>query len=630
MRTLLCVALLGCGASASRPPLQLRRVILYQNGIGYFERTGLLAGQALHLQVARPELDDVLKTLTVVDRLGGSVATVDVPVIPEGARTVGLDVRLGAGRAHDLLVGYAVPTPTWKAAYRVVLDDTADAALIQGWAMVNNTSQDDWRDVSLTLATGAPMSLALDLSKPEYVKRPDATGRLVAPTILGPVGGERTVAQDRDGDGLLDATDRCPDAAEDRDGALDDDGCPDPDLDRDAIADRNDRCPGEPETYNGFEDDDGCPDRGSVVIRSENRTGSPARTPQPAAPRLDAASLGASTRARAKPVPVAGTVRYALSEPVSIRRGASAMVSILNQRVPGHDVFLYRPDGNAPGSDRHPFRAVKLVNRSGYTLEPGPIAIFAGGSFVGDSLVERISVDETAWIPYALDGGTQVTVARRDDEQPVRLVSIQRGIVTVENAGIRATTYTVAAGRDTSRTIYLRHARAGGFTARDLPPGTIDQGDAYLVPLPLAAAKTASLTIEERQPRRRTIALAAAGHLELGGYVEHAPAAVIEQLRAAIALRRELAGLEEQLAGLRARVVELADRGHELRESLRTLERVRNVDDLRKKLVDGLARATAESDAVARALGEKAEAIAAMKSRLADAIRELTLDGSTD
>jgi hypothetical protein len=54
-------------------------------------------------------------------------------------------------------------------------------------------------------------------------------------------------------------------------------------------------------------------------------------------------------------------------------------------------VFLFRPDANAPGSERHPFRAVKLANRSGYTLEPGPIAIFARGSFVGDSLVERIA-----------------------------------------------------------------------------------------------------------------------------------------------------------------------------------------------------------------------------------------------
>ena len=59
--------------------MQLHRVILYQNGIGYFERTGHIGGDTIHLRLARGELDDVLKTLTVIDRLGGGVTTVDVP-----------------------------------------------------------------------------------------------------------------------------------------------------------------------------------------------------------------------------------------------------------------------------------------------------------------------------------------------------------------------------------------------------------------------------------------------------------------------------------------------------------------------------------------------------------------------
>ena len=92
----------------------LQRVILYQNGIGYFERRGHVAGDALRLTFARPDLDDALKTLTVIDRLGSSVAAVDVPAGGD-ARTVALTVRLSAARAHDLRVSYAVPQPTWTA-----------------------------------------------------------------------------------------------------------------------------------------------------------------------------------------------------------------------------------------------------------------------------------------------------------------------------------------------------------------------------------------------------------------------------------------------------------------------------------------------------------------------------------
>jgi len=65
---------------------------------------------------------------------------------------------------------------------------------------------------------------------------------------------------DRDGDGIKDDVDKCPDDPEDRDGFQDEDGCPDPDNDQDGILDKNDACPNDPETKNGIADDDGCPD----------------------------------------------------------------------------------------------------------------------------------------------------------------------------------------------------------------------------------------------------------------------------------------------------------------------------------------------------------------------------------
>jgi len=65
---------------------------------------------------------------------------------------------------------------------------------------------------------------------------------------------------DRDGDGILDNVDKCPDEPEDKDGFEDEDGCPDPDNDKDGIADVKDKCPLEPEDKDGFQDEDGCPD----------------------------------------------------------------------------------------------------------------------------------------------------------------------------------------------------------------------------------------------------------------------------------------------------------------------------------------------------------------------------------
>jgi outer membrane protein OmpA-like peptidoglycan-associated protein len=72
---------------------------------------------------------------------------------------------------------------------------------------------------------------------------------------------------DRDGDGIPDDIDKCPDKPEDKDGFEDEDGCPDPDNDQDGIPDVSDACPNEPETVNGFQDEDGCPDSAPIVVK---------------------------------------------------------------------------------------------------------------------------------------------------------------------------------------------------------------------------------------------------------------------------------------------------------------------------------------------------------------------------
>ncbi|MGD0042473.1 MAG: OmpA family protein, partial [Isosphaeraceae bacterium] len=72
---------------------------------------------------------------------------------------------------------------------------------------------------------------------------------------------------DNDHDGIPDKVDLCPNDPEDFDGFEDEDGCPDPDNDHDRIPDKLDKCPNEPETYNGFEDEDGCPDKGLVIVQ---------------------------------------------------------------------------------------------------------------------------------------------------------------------------------------------------------------------------------------------------------------------------------------------------------------------------------------------------------------------------
>jgi outer membrane protein OmpA-like peptidoglycan-associated protein len=83
------------------------------------------------------------------------------------------------------------------------------------------------------------------------------TGLVWAPQ---PGGGAEPGRNDRDGDGIPDSVDACPDEPEDKDGFQDEDGCPDPDNDGDGIPDAVDKCPNDPEDKDGFQDADGCPE----------------------------------------------------------------------------------------------------------------------------------------------------------------------------------------------------------------------------------------------------------------------------------------------------------------------------------------------------------------------------------
>ena len=85
---------------------------------------------------------------------------------------------LGDGR-RQVRVGYIQEAPIWKTSYRLVLNDEGQP-LLQGWALVENTTEEDWKDVSLTLVSGRPISFIMNLYEPLYVPRPVVEPELFA------------------------------------------------------------------------------------------------------------------------------------------------------------------------------------------------------------------------------------------------------------------------------------------------------------------------------------------------------------------------------------------------------------------------------------------------------------------
>ena len=727
---LVLLSLLSACAQAGLP---IRRVVLYQNGIGYFERVGDAGGETSSLRFAQHEVDDALKTLTIVGQGGGATMSASVaderPDTGEDAAVPGdavLNVRLAGGQTDHLLVAYAVPVPVWHVSYRVVLDDAPGAerssddagqALLQGWALVHNASAEDWRDVRLSLATHAPFSFATDLRTPRFMPRPDASGHMVQPVATGLVRSD--AARDgRDHDGVPDADDLCPSEDEDMDGFEDSDGCPDPDNDRDRILDVDDQCPNDPETYNGFEDSDGCPDRGQVVIQESammildkvyfpslsaevpersraiveaiaaTLNGNPqirrvsvhghAASDEPNAwalgveraaavraalvsagvdgERLAVESFGATrpvdprdtadARERNRRVEfdiedagddsvedgpasetpqmsarsvegveqtsvgteqAQGGTTYEIAGGVYVPAHSTAVVSLIDQRVLGEEIYLFRPDGNARGSDVHPFRAVRFQNGTQATLVPGPVALFAHGRYVGEGLLDGLAPNETAFIPYAVDASTRVSSEVQRREQPVRVVSVVRGEVTLEDRELFTTRYRVESAPDAPRRLFIRHSRSFGYALAELPPGTQEQPDAVLAPMPLESGEASVLPLVETRLVQHHVSLLSDLRAVLGPYFDGSSLtdAQATSLRHAVELRDRMRALDTQMEALRRETNDVASHTAELRANVSALDAAgQRRAPLRTQLRESLEQAASRIEALGAQLAE--------------------------
>lgn len=718
LAALALVTLAACGAAppptsaGPSPDLRLRRVVLYQNGIGYFERTGVLREPRLRLRFRDREIDDVLKSIVVVEEGLGpderpSTVSALLPQQPgagdEDAEAT-LDLALSPRTRRPVSIAYAVPTPAWKATYRVILPgaDRPGRALLQAWALVDNASDEDWRDIRLTLATGAPLSFSSDLRTPRIVPRPSAGSGAPGPVAMGPVLAERSAGMDSDGDGIPDPSDACPREPGMIDSEASRSGCPRfvriesseirilervlfargsdairpesrPVLDAIAAALRSnpqirkvavqghaaaeERDPwnlasrravavraalvaagvGTELTTTSFGDSRPIDSNATEEGRAKNRrvefhveATREQERPRPAGVAQPEAM--ARTPAAGVPQELTGTVRYDIANLISIPRRSTTLVTLINEPVPGEDTLLYRPDPAISASGAHPLRAARIENRGALALQPGAVAIFAGGTFVGESLLDRLEPGETALIPYALDASTRVEVEVQEEERPRRILAIARGVVSVENTHVVRTRYRIQVGRQAPPRMFLRHERRAGHAPATLPPATETSAAAALIPLPLQGGRPSELTVEETQPRRRDLGVMDVEGPQLGLYLAQSslPPEAEKAVREVVGLRTEIGKAEDELRALRQQLDDTAQRSAELRESVRAIERTPRAAELQKTLLARLAEATARSEALSAKLADRSAALAEARAQITERLRDLTLEAKAD
>ncbi len=609
--------------------LPVRRVVVYRNGVAYFERMGHVERDEVRFKMRQSEVGDFLATLAVMERGGSSVRAAAFPLKEEeevdddgkpvrpksedekkGLETVVLSLD---GKEHDLEVGYVAESPVWRPSYRLVIGAGGDADL-QAWGIVENLSGEDWKDVKLSLIAGAPLAFEAELGTPVIPPRPRVTdeGEVIAAVPRGEVSLQQEAAPPPPP-----APASAPAGA-----ARDDDG-------EDAPASSN----GAPGAGGGAGRGRAGPARHAAkkaasIAPPAAQAPAPEMTEMRQEPRAPAISPPRNLQSLAAMAAQGGTTRYDLPVPVTVPDHSATMVLLLSSKVTGEALFLFSPDGGVPDSSHHPFRVARFTNGAPGTLERGPIAVFEDSAFLGQGMVDPLPSGATATVPFALERAIAVDTERKSDELGERVAKIENSQLTIERDTVVQTKYRIRNGGDKPAKILVKHGRMGGARLFSPPEGTEDNvgtGSA-LVPARVAANATAELVVDERAPVRRTVDwFSPVAESAIKGFVADpkSDADSVKKLNAAWGTRGDIVRLTSDRAKLQQQSDTLSSSTEETRRNLRAIEKNKSAEALRQKLTARLADAATKLDDFNRKLVEIDAKLGELTVTFREAIRDI-------
>jgi len=422
-------------------------------------------------------------------------------------KTVSLDFR-GEGN-RNVRVGYVAETPIWKTSYRLVLSDEKKPFL-QGWAIVENPSEEDWNDVQLSLVSGRPISFTMDLYQTTYIPRPQANLELFG--SLGPQVYEQDLAKRE--------------------------------MEFRRVA-------------------------GAATPMNRARRMAPAAAIPPMAmagnapavsPGEDFAAgrplnLGQGVESAATAGNVGELFQYAIRTPVTLSRHESAMLPILNGDVKAEKFSIYNPVVQA----KHPLNGLKLTNSTGLHLMQGPITVFDGDTYAGDALIQDIPPGSERLVSYALDLDTEVAPQSKSHPEQITSVRIVHGTLIVDRKYARSQEYTVKNSGKKAKKVLIEYALDPNWTLVSPKEPVEKTRDRYRFAVDAKPGEPTRLVVNEERTEPQTIALTNIDDNTIAFYlrldkasdkVKAALASVIKQKQAIQDLAQKRGQLEQQIRSI--------------------------------------------------------------------------------
>jgi hypothetical protein len=431
----------------------------------------------------------------------------------------------GTGRRH-VRVAYVVEMPVWKTTYRLLLSDTAPPFL-QGWAIVENPSDEDWQHVQLSLVSGRPLSFVMDLYEPLYIERPVVMPELHA--ALRPPVYEQA----------LEAATEQRQKASKRETERGEEGPKRPSAD--TVAEETAKA--------------ALSMRGMVAAEAP----APRSTPADLALQEGVSSVAQATE-------LGELFEYAINTPVSLARQTSALLPVVSEEVAGTKLSIY----NERVHTKHPLYGFRLRNSTALYLMQGPVTVFDGAGYAGDARIADLPAGQEQLLSYGMDLKMEVEPVAAAEQQELLTVSLRQGTLLATRRAIAEKTYTVKNRDQKPKVVLIEHPwRADWQLSMPGQPAERTR-QAYRFTLPVAAGQTAQLQVREEKPLQQSVTLTDAGPDMLAYYVQAAQVSpqVQEALQRVLALRDRLDRTVQQRRRLEQRIQEITQEQARIRDNM--------------------------------------------------------------
>jgi hypothetical protein len=417
-------------------------------------------------------------------------------------------------------IAYLTETPVWKTSYRLVLDEDK-APYLQGWAIVENQTPQDWNNVKLSLVSGRPISFTMDLYQPLYNPRPVVQPELYAnlkPQTYSDVMDE------------LKPMASAPPARSEM---------------------KKDRLLGK-----------------MALGAASNRAKAPAEADAIAEMEMGSLEEGVTPMAMAEDK--GELFEYRIDQPVTLAKHTSAMLPIIGQTLQGQKVSLYNQRVNA----KHPLNGYRLKNTSALHLMQGPITLFDSGAYAGDARIEDLPPGQDRLISYALDLKTEVEPKLEGGTQELSTVSLKKGTMLISRRVVEDRTYLVKNRDMKAKTILIEHPYRADWKLAEPKESTERTRDLYRFSVAVDPGKSATLHVKETLPLQESILLMESGIEQIAYYqqAKEVSPKVKEALHRVVQLRSKLDDTRAQRARLDQRTTEITAEHARIRENMQRLQ----------------------------------------------------------